>query len=129
MDSGVEIVCRYLDAFAAGDADVIAGFVADDFVNEHLSELGSGCVGREEYRRRLTGFLAMFPGLRYTIDAVGALDLDGQVVARYRMLAEYKGTPIDLAGMMWLEVRHGLIVRRTDLWDSLSFLRQTGQSD
>jgi ketosteroid isomerase-like protein len=129
MDPRVDIVHRYLDSFATADPDAIAEFVTDGFVNEHLSELGSGCVGREEYRRRLTDFLAMFPRLRYAIGAIGALDLDGQAVAGYRMLAEYEGTPIDIPGVMWFEVRDGLIARRTDLWDSLTFLRQTGQAD
>lgn len=128
MTSCVDVVRRYLDSFATADPDAIALLVTDDFVNEHLSELGSGCVGREEYRHRLTGFLAMFSGLRYAIGAIGALDLDGQVVAGYRMLADYEGTPIDIPGVMWFEVRDGLIARRTDLWDSLTFLRQTGQT-
>lgn len=129
MVASVDIARAYLDVFAGGDPDAIAALVTDDFVNEHLSELGSGCVGRDEYRRRLPGFLATFTGATYTIETIGALDRPGEVIARYRFTARYAEIPIDIAGMMWFEVRDGRIARRTDLWDSLSFLRQTGQAD
>ncbi len=68
------------------------------------------------------------PSARYVVDAIGELG-GADVVARYRFEAEYEGTPIDIPGVMWFEVRNGLIARRTDLWDSLTFLRQTGQAD
>jgi ketosteroid isomerase-like protein len=112
--NAVDVVRRYLAAFASGDPDVVAA-----------------CV-RDEYRRRLPGFLSTFAGARYSIVDVGALDrADGveAVVARYRFEAEYERTPIDIPGVMWFEVREGLVARRTDLWDSLTFLRQTGQAD
>lgn len=120
---------RYLDAFAGGDPDAVAALVTDDFVNEHLSELGSGCVGRDEYRRRLPGFLAEFGDLRYTVEAISALDRVGEVVARYRLTATYETMPIDIVGVMWFAVRDGKVARRTDVWDSLTFLRQTGRAD
>jgi steroid delta-isomerase-like uncharacterized protein len=129
VEPSVDVVRTYLDAFSDGDPDVIAALVTDDFVNEHMSELGSGCVGRDEYRRRLPGFLTTFVGATYTIESIGALDRPGEVVARYRFSARYETKPIDIAGMMWFEVRDGRIARRTDLWDSLSFLRQTEQAD
>ncbi len=128
MESRVDVVRQYLEAFTSGDPDAIARLVTDDFVNEHLSELGSGCTGRDEYRRRLPGFLSTFVRARYIVDAIGELG-DTEVVARYRFQAECEGTPIDIPGVMWFEVRLGLISRRTDLWDSLTFLRQTGQAD
>jgi steroid delta-isomerase-like uncharacterized protein len=128
MESRVDIVRRYLDAFASADPDAIAALVTDDFVNEHLSELGSGCTGRDEYRRRLPSFLSTFVRARYVVDAIGELG-GAEVVARYRFEAEYEGTPIDIPGVMWFEVRDGFLSRRTDLWDSLTFLRQTGQAD
>jgi ketosteroid isomerase-like protein len=108
--------------------------VTADFVNEHLSELGSGCTGRDEYRRRLPQFLSTFVGARYTVvtlaeTAATSAGGNGDVVVRYRFQATYEGTPIDIPGLMWFEVRDGLIAHRTDLWDSLTFLRQTGQAD
>lgn len=129
VEASVDIARTYLDAFASGDPDAIAALVNENFVNEHLSELGSGCIGRDEYRRRLVGFLATFVDATYTIESISALDRPGEVIARYRLTARYEGTPIDITGMMWFEVRDGRIARRTDLWDSLSFLRQTGQAD
>jgi steroid delta-isomerase-like uncharacterized protein len=127
--SPVGVAQRYLDAFAGGDPDAVAALVTDDFVNEHLSELGSGCVGRDEYRRRLPGFLAEFGDLRYTVEAISALDRVGEVVARYRLTATYETMPIDIVGVMWFAVRDGKVARRTDVWDSLTFLRQTGRAD
>jgi ketosteroid isomerase-like protein len=132
-----EVVRAFLAAFETGDADAVAAWVTADFVNEHLAELGSACRGRDEYRRRLPGFLSTFVGARYSIvalaevtDAANGSDAcPGGVVARYRFEATYEGSPIDIPGVMWFDVRDGLVARRTDLWDSLTFLRQTGQAD
>ncbi|MGE5210272.1 MAG: nuclear transport factor 2 family protein [Acidobacteriota bacterium] len=134
MNTRGDVVGAYLAAFATGDADALAAHVTADFVNEHLSELGSGCTGRDEYRRRLPQFLSTFVGARYTVvtlaeTAATSAGGNGDVVVRYRFQATYEGTPIDIPGLMWFEVRDGLIARRTDLWDSLTFLRQTGQAD
>ena len=131
MNTRGDIVRNYLAAFETRDADVVAACVTADFVNEHLSELGTGCKGRDEYRRRLPGFLSTFAGARYTIVALAEISPpdDNDVVVRYRFEATYDSTPIDLPGVMWFGVRDGLVARRTDLWDSLTFLRQTGQVD
>ena len=131
MDTGGEIVTAYLASFATGDPDAVAACVTDDFVNEHLSELGSGCEGLDEYRRRLPGFLSTFASASYTIVALAEIATPdaGDVVVRYRFEATYEGTPIDIPGVMWFDVSNGLVARRTDLWDSLTFLRQTGQAD
>ena len=125
-----EIVRSYLTSFASGDPDAVASCVTDDFVNEHLSELGSGCSGREEYRRRLPDFLSTFLGARYSVVALAETSPPdaGDVIVRYRFEATYEGTPIDIPGVMWFDVRDGLVSRRIDLWDSLTFLRQTGQA-
>jgi steroid delta-isomerase-like uncharacterized protein len=129
VDSSVEIVRTYLSSFATGDPDSVTACVTADFVNEHVSELGSGCVGREEYRRRLADFLSTFVDARYSVVTLAEIATPGagDVVVRYRFEATYDGTPIDIPGVMWFDVRDGLIARRTDLWDSLTFLRQTGQ--
>ena len=134
MNTRAETVRAYLSAFATGDPDAIARCVAAEFVNEHLSELGSGCDGRDEYRRRLPGFLSTFAGARYSIVTLAEIDETaspdaGDVVVRYRFEATYEGTAIDIPGVMWFDVRDGLVARRSDLWDSLTFLRQTGQAD
>ena len=117
----------YLASFTAGEADAIAAFVAADFVNEHASALGSGSVGRDEYRRRLPGFLDSFPGLRYEVGDVVA---DGSRAAvAYRLRATVDDHEIDLPGVMLLAVDDdGSITHRTDYWDSLTYLRQTGQA-
>jgi ketosteroid isomerase-like protein len=130
VDTRAAIVARFLSAFASGDPDAVASCVSDEFVNEHLSELGEGCVGREEYRRRLPGFLSTFTGARYTIVTLAEVVTPdgGDVVVRYRFEATYEGAPIDIPGVMWFRIEDGLIARRTDLWDSLTFLRQTGQT-
>ncbi len=131
MHTRGELVEGYLASFATGDPDAVAACVTADFVNEHLSELGSGSEGRDDYRQRLPGFLATFVGARYSIVTLAEITTPGagDVVVRYRFEATFEGTPIDVPGIMWFEVRDGLVSRRTDLWDSLTFLRQTGQTD
>jgi steroid delta-isomerase-like uncharacterized protein len=131
VDTRRQIVTAYLSAFATGDPEVVAACVTDDFVNEHLSELGSGCSGRDEYLQRLRGFMTTFARARYSIDTIAEIETPGagDVVVRYRFEAHYEGTPNDIPGIMWFELRDGSIARRTDLWDSLTFMRQTGQAD
>jgi ketosteroid isomerase-like protein len=120
------VALSYLDSFTRRDPDEIAGHVSAQFVNGHASALGSGCTGRDEYLRRLPGFLAAFPGLAYHVEQVIA---DGPSVAvTYRLTATSDGHPIDLRGVMVFEVIDGLITSRTDYWDSLTYLRQTGQA-
>lgn len=129
MSTPVEIVTSYLRAFSRNDPDALAAHVSAGFRNDHNSELGSGCVGRDEYRRRLPHFLEEFKDREYTI-----VDLVSQtresctdVVVRYRFQATYKGVQFDIPGVMWFSVRDLLITKRIDTWDSLTFLNQTGQ--
>ncbi|RLE22416.1 MAG: hypothetical protein DRJ50_07710, partial [Actinobacteria bacterium] len=68
MSSAADTALGYLSAFATGEPQSIAALVSIDFVNEHLSELGSGCRGRSEYLERLPGFLATFADRSYTIE-------------------------------------------------------------
>ena len=42
------------------------------------------------------------------------------------MTATSDGQPVEVRGVMVFEVVDGLITRRTDYWDSLSYLRQIG---
>ncbi len=99
VDTRGDIVRTYLASFATGDPDAVAECVTADFVNEHLSELGAGCEGRDEYRRRLPGFLSTFVGAHYTIVALAETSSpdDNDVIVRYRFEATYEATPIDIS--------------------------------
>jgi predicted ester cyclase len=102
----------------------VAAHVTDDFVNEHTAALGSGCVGIEEYRRRLPNFIASMPELRYEIEDVIA---DGpRVAAAYTLHTRVHDRAIAVRGMMRFDVRDGLIAKRVDYWDSKVFLQQAG---
>lgn len=118
------VVRGYLASFAQRDPAAIAAHVTDDFVNEHASALGSGCTGRAEYLQRLPGFLDQFAGLAYHVEQV--IENGPAVAVAYRLTATSDGHPVDLRGVMVFEVVDHLIDRRTDYWDSLSYLRQIG---
>lgn len=126
-----ERALSYLASFGGGDPDRIAAHVTDGFVNDHASALGAACAGREEYRRRLPGFLASMPGLRYE---PGAPIVDGdRVAAPYELHAT--GTdpdgavvPVRIRGVMLLRFDGALIAERLDVWDALTYLRQTGRA-
>lgn len=122
--SAAEVCVGYLNAFSTGEADAVAAFVTDDFVNEHTAALGSGCVGIAAYRQRLPGFIASMPGLRYEIEDVVA---DGdRVCAAYTLHTTANDRPIAVRGVMRFFVRDGRIAHRIDYWDSLVFQRQAG---
>jgi ketosteroid isomerase-like protein len=120
------VALSYLASFATRDPDRIAAHVAEDFVNEHAAALGSGCEGRDEYRRRLPGFLADFQDLRY--DPEDTVVEGDRVVVPYRLTATHDGHAIDLRGIFRLRVAQGLITHRVDYWDALTFLHQTRQT-
>jgi ketosteroid isomerase-like protein len=103
---------------------VVASFVSNDFVNEHTSALGSGCQGKDEYRRRLPGFIASMPGLSYEVES--QIAEGDQVANAYTLRARVNERDIAVRGMMRITVRDGLITDRTDYWDSKSFLLQAG---
>lgn len=130
MSQPIEVVTDYLQSFTRNDPDAPAGFVSDGFRNEHLSELGSGCVGREEYRRRLPHFLSAFTDRSYSIVDIVEQPRDSctEVVVRYRFEATYGDHHIEIPGVMWFSVHDRLITKRIDTWDSLTFLRQTDQA-
>lgn len=120
------LVRSYFTALTAHDPDAVVALVTDDFVNEHTSALGAGCVGRDEYRTRLPGFFASMPGLAYEVERI---IVDGTTAAApYRLTATSDGRDIDIRGVMVIETRSGAIARRTDYWDALTFLRQAGQA-
>ena len=51
-----------------------------------------------------------------------------RVAAAYLMRAVHDGTLVEIPGMFSFVVADGLITRRVDYFDSLTFLRQTGQA-
>lgn len=129
MPNPIDVATDYLQAFTSNDPDAIAAMVSDGFRNEHQSALGSDCVGRDEYRRRLPHFLNSFTDRTYQIDDLVEYRREAvtDVVVRYRFFATYGDIPVEIPGVMWLTVRGALITRRVDTWDSLTFLQQTGQ--
>lgn len=120
------VAASYLASFASGDPAVVAAHVSDDFANVHTSALGSSSQGRTAYLERLVDFLATFSGLAY--EAVDIVVEGDRAAAAYVMRAVVDGTPIEIGGVMRLTIRGGLIERRVDYFDSLTFLRQTGQA-
>ena len=118
-------VCRaYLAAFGTANPDAVTSLVTDDFVNEHTAALGGGCVGKAEYVRRVPGFLASMPGLRYDIEEVIA---EGdRVAAAYTLRAHVNDRDVAVRGVMRFRVEGELIAHRTDYWDSLVFKQQAG---
>lgn len=114
----------YLSALSAGDVEGVLALVTDDFDNEHTSELGSGLRGRTAYGDRLPGFLDQFAALHYEV--IDSIAEGERVSVRYRMTANFDGHPLDIPGVMLFRVRDGKVAKRTDVWDSLTFLRQTG---
>lgn len=118
-------VCRaYLAAFGTGNPDAVTSLVTDDFVNEHTAALGGGCVGKAEYVRRVPGFLASMPGLRYEVEEV--IGEGDRVVAAYTLHARVNDRDIAIRGVMRFRVEGELIAQRTDYWDSLVFKQQAG---
>ena len=99
--------------------------MSDDFSNIHTSALGDPCQGKASYLERLPRFLARFEGLTYESEEI-LVEGDRAAVA-YVMRATYEDHPIEIHGMFRLVVHDGLITRRIDYFDSLTFLRQTGQ--
>lgn len=140
-DDALAVATAYLVALGGDDPDAVADLVADDFVNEHQNTLGSGCVGRETYRQRLTGFFAGFPGRTYDIVKIAVGEPDAatgvtDVVARYRFRTDVvvgsgdaaRTESIDIPGVMWIEVAGGQVVRRIDTWDAMTYYEQSGDT-
>lgn len=131
MANPVDVATSFLRALSGNDPDAIAALVSEGFRNEHHSALGSDCAGRDEYRRRLPHFLNAFRDRSYEVDDVVSQRRDAvtDVVVKYRFLAEYRDASVEIPGVMWLTVRGPLVTRRVDTFDSLTFLRQTGETD
>ncbi len=120
--TGAELVRSYLASFESADPDVIAAYVSDEFENDQVGLLGTGCKGRATYRQRLVGFLESFKNLRYTVEEI--IEADNRVAVAYKMNAEVSNRPIEIRGVMIIFMRDGLITKRSDYWDSLSYQQQ-----
>jgi hypothetical protein len=130
MANPIDVATAFLRAFTSHDPDAIAEMVSENFRNEHHSSLGSDCVGRDEYRKRLPHFLNSFEDRSYEVDDIVSQRRDAvtDVVVRYRFRGRYEGTDIEIPGVMWFTVRGPHITKRVDTWDSLTFLEQTGRA-
>lgn len=126
MSIPLERCTAYLEAFASGNPDNISQHVADNFVNEHTSALGSSCSGKDEYRKRLPEFISSMPGLRYQIENI--VGDERHVWAAYTLSTRLNEREIAIRGAMHFEVSNDLIVRRVDYWDSQVFKDQAGLS-
>lgn len=120
------LVEAYLASFSGGNPKVIAGYVASDFRNEHLSLLGEGCESRAVYEVRLQDFLATFENLRYDIESCLVDDVQGAV--HYTMRFQHGGASFYIGGMFWFTFRDGYIATRTDCWDGFQYAKQAGLS-
>ena len=122
--SPIAVCVGYLEAFATGDPDAVASFVTDDFVNEHTAAFGTGCTGKAEYSRRVPGFMASMPGMRYEVEEVIAEN--DRVAVAYTLHSRVNDRDIAVRGVMRFRIEGELIARRTDYWDSLVFKQQAG---
>jgi ketosteroid isomerase-like protein len=122
--SPADVCMSYLASFSSGDPNAVIAHVAADFVNEHTAALGSGCVGKAEYASRVPGFLASMPQLHYEVES--AVSDGDQVWIAYTLHAHVNDRDVAVRGAMRFRVVAGLIVHRTDYWDSLVFKQQAG---
>ncbi len=119
-----EIALSYLKAFSSGDPDTVAAYVSENFENNQIGLLGTGCKGRDEYRRRLVGYLGTFRNIQYTPEDI--IHDGDRVTIAYRMTAQDNDRPIEIHGVMLITISDGLVSVRSDYWDGLSYLQQVG---
>ncbi len=117
-----ELVLSYLGAFSSGDPELIAEHVSDDFENIQVGVLGTGCKGKDTYRRRLGDFLANFSHLQYHLKT---MIIEGdEIAAPYRMTFTQADQAFDIQGVMLITVHNGQIAVRRDYWDGLDYKKQ-----
>ena len=68
----------------------------------------------------------MFEGVRY--EPVETITEGNRVGVAYMLHATHGDVAVQIPGMFRFTVDGGLITRRVDYFDSLTFLRQTGQA-
>lgn len=119
-----DVALSYLMSFSSGDPQVIASHVTDDFENNQMGVLGMCFTGKDLYQQRLQGFLSKFRNLKYSPEKVIAND--NEVAIAYRMTADDDRCSIDIHGVMIITVSGNKVSQRSDYWDGLSYLGQTG---
>lgn len=124
MTTPRDIALSYLAAFSSGNPEEVAAHVTKDFQNNQMGVFGSCFSGRDLYRERLKGYLSSFRNLHYTAEDV---IVDGnKVVIAYHMTAENNQQPLNIKGVMIITTTDGLVSIRSDYWDGLTYLKQTG---
>jgi ketosteroid isomerase-like protein len=124
--SASDVVLSYLESFSTGDPTLVASHVTEDFENNQMGVLGQCFVGQSLYLERLTVFLGTFTDLKYTTEEIIC---DGDKVAiTYRMTANVDGCDINIPGVMTIMLREGIICKRNDYWDGLTYHKQIADS-
>jgi ketosteroid isomerase-like protein len=124
--SASEVVLSYLESFSTGEPGLVASHVTEDFENNQMGVLGQCFVGQNLYLERLTGFLGVFTDLKYITEEIIC---DGNKVAiAYRMTANVDGCGINIPGVMTITLRKGMICKRNDYWDGLTYQKQIADS-
>lgn len=119
-----EVALAYIRSFASGDPEQVAGWVAEDFINNQMTAIGNCFQGRDRYLERLPQFFGRFHGLGYAAEEVIA---QGDMVAiPYHMTATDAGHPLSIKGVMVIWVRGDRVARRDDYWDGLTYCQQMG---
>ena len=120
----VDISLSYLKSFSSGDPILVASHVTDDFENNQMGVIGERIKGKAAYIQRLKSFLIKFKELRYS--ASNIIAEAEKVAIAYDMSCSVHGHPIQMQGVMMITIANELIRERSDYWDGLSFLKQTG---
>ncbi|MFT5976783.1 MAG: ketosteroid isomerase-like protein [Gammaproteobacteria bacterium] len=124
--SASDVVLSYLKSFSTGDPALVASHVTEDFENNQMGVLGQCFVGQNIYLERLAVFLGTFTDLKYTSEEIIC---DGDKVAiSYLMTANVDGCDINIPGVMTIMLREGIICKRNDYWDGLTYHKQIADS-
>lgn len=124
-------------AYNDHDLVAVAACYRDDATHMDIAS-GRPKTGPEAIAGGLGHLLAAFPDAAWHVET--AIEQDGLVAARYRLTGtlqgrfgpfEPHGQPLELPGLLWVELAADGIARSVDFWDSGSFGTQmrTDQAD
>lgn len=120
METPLETVTRFCEAWSRLDLDEILGFLADDAVYHNIPL--DPVTGREAIRATITGFTAGVDRVEFEVRHAA---VDGDVVLNERVDRFF--TPdrtIELPVMGTFEVRDGVITAWRDYFDMGQFMAQ-----